>query len=369
MINVFKPALWEEEVMAVSQVLRSGWIGMGPKVSEFEGSFSSYLGWEVYSLAMNSATAGLHLAVMMLGVEGYEVITTAMTFVSTNHAILYNGGIPVFTDIQRDTLNIDPDQIEKNITSRTKAIIVVHYGGHACDMDRIMDIARKHNLYVIEDCAHAAWWEYKWKKLWTIGDISVFSFHGVKNMTTGDGGMVVTKNKEWFEKIKKMRRVGMDKDTFDRWKTNNYSWYYNIDGLGYKYHMNDIAAAIGIEQLKKLDQMNARRREITNRYNSELGSLDWLELPGMKDYSNNANHNYVIKTPYRNELNAYLADHGISTGVHYIPNNHYEMYKEFGNSTPITEEVWQSLLTLPLYPMLTDEEQSFVIEKIKNFKS
>ena len=133
--------------------------------------------------------------------------------------------------------------------------------------------------------------------------------------------------------------------------------------------MNDIAAAIGIEQLKKLDQMNARRREITNRYNSELKSLDWLELPVMKDYSNNANHNYVIKTPYRNELNAYLADHGISTGVHYIPNNHYEMYKEFGNSTPITEGIWQFLLTLPLYPTLTDEEQSFVIEKIKNFKS
>lgn len=367
MINVFKPNLWQEEINAVTEVLKSWWVAMWPKVSEFENNFSAYLWWEHYSLAMNSATAALHLAFAVLWIEKKEVITTAMTFVSTNHAILYSQWIPVFTDIERNTLNIDPNEIEKNITKNTKAIIVVHYGWHACDMDAIMTIAKKYNLYVIEDCAHAAWWEYKGKKLWTIGDIGTFSFHGVKNMTTWDGWMLVTKNKEWYEKIKKLRWVWMDKDTFDRENSNSYSWYYNIDCLWYKYHMNDINAAIWIEQLKKLDQMNKRRREITEIYNKELSDLKWIELPIMKDYSNNANHNYVIKTSYRNELNSYLSNFDISTWVHYIPNNHYEMYKSFGNNTPITEEVWTKLLTLPLYPTLTNEEVYFVVEKIKSF--
>lgn len=366
MINVFKPNIWDEEINAVTEVLKSGWVAMWPKVTKFEDDFSNYV-WSDYSLAMNSATAALHLALMVLWIEKKEVITTAMTFVSTNHAILYNNWIPVFTDIERDTLNISPEEIEKNITKNTKAIMVVHYWGHSCDMDKIMAIAKKYNLKVVEDCAHAAWAKYKWKMLWTIWDIGTFSFHWVKNMTCWDGGMLVTNNKEYYEKIKKLRWVWMDKDTFDRENGKWYSWYYDIDCLGYKYHMNDIAAAIWIEQLKKLDWMNARRREISERYNKELSWINWLELPVMKDYTDSSNHNYVVKCDYRNELNEFLAWKWISTWVHYIPNNHYDMYKKYWNDTPITEEVWTKLLSLPVYPTMTDKELDIVIDEIKNF--
>lgn len=368
MISVFKPYLWEEEINAVAEVLRSWWVAMWPKVEEFEKRFAEYIGVD-YALAMNSATAALHLAAMVCDIEWKEVITTPMTFVSSNHAILYNRGIPVFTDIERDTLNISVTEIEKNITPSTRAIIPVHYGGHACDMDAIMEIARKYNLKVIEDCAHATWGKYKWKSLGTIGDIWCFSFHWVKNMTTWDGGMVVTNNKEYYEKIRKLRWVGMDKDTHDREKWGEYSWYYNIDCLGYKYHMNDINAAIGLEQLKKLSFTNGRRKEITQMYNEWLKNIDWIELPVLREYAESAHHNYVIKTPYRNELNQYLAKLEISTGVHYIPNNFYEMYKIYGNATPITHEVWEKVLTLPLYPSLTDDDVALVINSIRKFKS
>lgn len=367
MINVFKPYLWDEEINAVAEVMRSGWVAMGPKVEEFEKRFAEYVGSE-YALAMNSATAALHLAAIVCDLEGKEVITTPMTFVSSNHAILYNQGIPVFTDIERDTLNISASEIAKNITPKTWAIIPVHYGWQSCDMDAIMELARKHNLKVIEDCAHATGGKYKWKMLGTIGDMWCFSFHGVKNITTGDGGMLVTNNKEYYEKIKKLRWVGMDKDTHDREKGGQYAWYYNIDCLGYKYHMNDINAAIWIEQLKKLPFTNGRRKQITEMYNEWLKGIDWIELPVLRDYAESAHHNYVIKTPYRNELNEYLAKLEISTGVHYIPNNFYDMYKQYGNPTPIAHEVWEKVLTLPLYPSLSDEDVALVIASIRKFQ-
>jgi len=368
MINVFKPNIWEEEIQAVTEVLKSGWVAMWPKVEEFEKNFAEYV-WVKYALAMNSCTAALHLALNVCEVEGKEIITTPMTFVSTNHAILYNRWIPVFTDIERDTLNINIKEIEKNITSNTKAIMLVHFWGHACNIDEVLELAKKYNLKVIEDCAHSTWWKYKWKMLWSMWDLGCFSFHGVKNMTTWDGWMITTNNKEYYDKLKKLRWVWMDKDTFDREKSDGYSWYYNIDCLGYKYHMNDIAAAIWVEQLKKVDAMNSRRREISEKYTLELNNINLLELPVMKDYASSSNHNYVIKTEYRNELNEYLAWKGISTGVHYIPNNHYNMYKGYWKDTPITEEVWTQLLSLPIYPTLTHSEQDEVINEIKNFIS
>ena len=225
------------------------------------------------------------------------------------------------------------------------------------------------NLKIVEDCAHSTWWKYKWKMLWSMWDLGCFSFHGVKNMTTWDGWMITTNNKEYYEKLKKLRWVWMDKDTFDRENSEGYSWYYNIDCLGYKYHMNDISAAIWIEQLKKVDAMNKRRREISEKYNRELINVDWIELPVMKNYADSSNHNYVIKVKNRNELNKYLAEKWISTGVHYIPNNHYNMYKKYWNDTPVTEEIWTKLLSLPIYPTLTEIEQDEVIKEIKNFNS
>ena len=372
MIPVFKPSMGKEEIKAVSEVLKSGWIGLGPKTAEFEKKFAQYIGVK-YAVGVNSCTAALHLALKVIGVENKEVITTPMTFISTNFAILYNQGIPVFTDIERDTLNINPKEIQKNITSKTKAIIVVHYGGHACQMDEILKLAKKHGLFVIEDAAHACGGEYKGKKLGSLGDLGCFSFHAVKNLATGDGGAITTNNRDFYERLKKLRWLGISKDTWAREKKERmgrlkrYTWYYNVEEIGYKYHMNDIQAAIGLVQLEKLDKMNEKRRQICQAYDRAFKNIDWIETPVEKEYAKSSRHNYVIKTIYRDKLNHYLAQKGISTGVHYIPNNHYQIFKKYRGKTPVSDEVWKKLLTLPVYPDMTKKELNYIITAIKNF--
>ena len=227
MIPVYKPYTDGKEIEYLKEVIDSGWWGLGPRTKEFEEKFAKYIGSE-YAVGLNSATAALHLALMCIDVKGYEVITPSMTFVTTNHAVLYNGGTPVFCDIEEENLNIDADKIEELITKKTKAIIVVHFGGYACDMDRIMKIASENNLYVIEDAAHACGGEYKGEKLGSIGDFGSFSFQAVKNLSTGDGGMLVTNNQEWFDRLKKLRWVGISKDTFERGTGNSYDWFYDV---------------------------------------------------------------------------------------------------------------------------------------------
>ncbi len=367
MIPVFKPSFGDEEIEAVREVFQSGWIGLGPKTKEFEERFAEYIGMR-YAVAVNSGTAALHLALKVLEIDGREVITTPMTFISTNHAILYNQGIPMFADIEPDTLNIDPKEISKKITAKTKAILVVHYGGHACDMDPILMMAKERKIWVVEDAAHGCGGEYKGQKLGSIGDLACFSFHAVKNMSTGEGGMITTDDPELYGRLLKLRWMGISKDTWSReGKDKKYSWYYNVEEVGFKYHMNDIPAAIGLVQLKKLDRMNQRRQEITERYNQGLKGLKWLETPTVKPYAKPSHHNYVIKVEKRDQLNIYLQEHGISTGVHYIPNNHYEMYQPYKGETPVADLVWKKLLTLPLFPDLRNEEVDFIIRKIKDF--
>jgi perosamine synthetase len=367
MIPVFKPSFGEEELEALREPFKTGWIGLGPKTREFEKRFAEYIGTR-FAVALNSGTAALHLALKVLNIEGMEVITTPMTFISTNHAILYNGGIPVFVDIEPDTLNINPTEIEKNITPKTKVLLVVHYGGHACDMDSILEIAKEKNISVVEDTAHGCGGEYKGQKLGSLGDFGCFSFHAVKNMSTGEGGMITTDDPELYRRLLKLRWMGISKDTWSREeKDEKYSWYYNVDEVGFKYHMNDIPAAIGLVQLKKLEKMNLRRKEITERYDEGLKSLKWLEIPVIRSYAKPSHHNYVIKVEKRDQLNIYLQEKGISTGVHYIPNNQYEMYRSFRGDTPISDFVWKKLLTLPLFPDLKDEEVDFIIREIKEF--
>lgn len=369
MIPVFKPSFDNEELEALREPFMTGWIGLGPKTKEFEEQFARYIGSK-YAVGMNSCTAALHLALKVMEIKGGEVITTPMTFISTNHAILYNGGIPVFCDIEEDTLNIDTSKIEELITDRTVAITVVHYGGHACDMGTILEIAKKYDLRVIEDCAHACGGEYKGKKLGSLGHIACFSFHAVKNLATGEGGMVNTDDAEASDNLRKLRWMGISADTFSREEkdTKKYSWYYEVEDLGFKYHMHDITAAIGLVQLKKLGKMNKRREEIVKRYNSSLKNLSWLEIPVVKDYAKSSNHNYVIKTVYRDQLNEYLKKKGISTGVHYVPNHHYKMYRKFRANVPVCERIWKQILTLPLFPDLTDQQIDMIIEAIKEFK-
>lgn len=369
MIPVFKPWMGDEEAAAVTEVLRSGWIGLGPKTKEFEEKFAAYMGCR-YAVGVNSATAALHLGMMIMNVEGGEVITTPMTFVSTNHAILYNNAEPVFCDIEPDSLNLDAGKIEPLITKKTKAIVVVHYGGYAADMDRIIALARKHNLKVIEDSAHACGGEHKGKKLGTVGDVGCFSFHAVKNLATGDGGMITTNDPAAYAKLMKLRWVGISKDTWSREDkdTKQYSWYYNVEGLGYKYHMNDIIAALGLVQLAKLEAGNQRRREITAAYSKAFAVQPQIEIPRAKEYMNKpACHNYVIKVQERDRLNAHLKERGITTGVHYIPNNHYDMYKKYRGATPVSSGVWSRLLTLPLFPGLKPEEVKHVTDSVLDF--
>jgi len=369
MIPLFRPCMGDEEVDAVAKVIRSGWIGLGPETRQFEEKFAAYIGTK-YAVGVNSATAALHLAMKVMGVEEGEVITTPMTFVSTNHAILYNNAVPVFCDIEPDTLNIDADRIEPLVTRKTKAVVVVHYGGYAVNMDKVMEIAGRYDLNVIEDVAHGCGGEYRKRKLGSLGDIGCFSFHAVKNLATGDGGMITTNDTEIYQRLMKLRWVGIAKSTWSRdvEDSKGYSWSYNVEELGFKYHMNDITAAIGLVQLAKLDSMNKRRKEISRRYSEAFSSCGKIQIPTMKDYMTKpACHNYVIKLDKRDGLNDYAKQHGFSTGVHYIPNNHYDMYRDFRGETPVSDAVWKKLLTLPLYPDLKDEEVALIVNSVLEF--
>jgi perosamine synthetase len=368
MIPVFKPSYGDEEVEALRETLKSGWVGLGPKTAEFESKFANFIGSN-HAIGTNSCTAALHLALKVSNLEGKEVITTPMTFISTNMAILYNNAIPVFCDIEHDTLNMDADKIESLISERTKALLAVHYGGHSCDMDKVLSLAKEYHLLVIEDCAHASGAEYKGKKLGSLGDFGCFSFHAVKNLAMGEGGAITTDDSAADGRLRKLRWMGISKDTWSREDKDQklYSWYYSVDEIGYKYHMHDISAAIGLVQLKKLEQMNRRRKEIVDIYDEAFKDMEEIEVPPLKPYANSSCHNYVIKLDARDELNEYLKTKGISTGVHYIPNNHYRVFGQFRGETPVADRVWKRVLTLPVFPDLTEGEQQYVIEQIKDF--
>jgi perosamine synthetase len=381
MIQVFKPSMGEEELEGLREIFKTGWIGLGPKTAEFEEKFANYVGAK-YAVGVNSATAALHLACIGAGISpGDEVLVPTMTFVSTAHAPAYCGGTPVFVDIEPDTLNISVEDILHKITSHTKAIIPVHYGGHACQMEEIWKIAEQYGLFVIEDAAHACGSSYKGKHIGGLErtGITTFSFHAVKNLATGDGGMLTTNKIEVVRALKQLRWVGIDKSTWDRTEEASmemessirryasYGWYYEVNDLGYKYHMNDISAVIGLAQLDKLEKNNARRRAITEHYNQAFEKIEWIERPVEKEYTHSALHNYVIKTPFRDKLNLYLKDKGIATGVHYLPIHLQPYYRKRNKvSLPVAEKVWTQLLTLPLYPDLTDAEVDYVIESILN---
>jgi len=377
MIPVFRPSISKLEKKEVLSVLSSGWLGMGKKVEQFENDFAKYINIP-YAIATNSATAALHLAIHALGIgPGDEVITTPMTFASTTEAILYNGATPVFADIETDTMNIDPQSIEKKITSKTKAIIPVHFGGHPCDMDKIMDIAKKYNLSVIEDAAHACGASYggiyAGIKVGGLGNLTCFSFHAVKNLSTGDGGMITCNDAGIVSKLKRMRWMGINKDTYSRDKSGKYAWDYDISEQGWKCHMNDITAAIGIGQLKRLDWMNNKRKKICSLYNKNLNLLKipGIEIPAEKDNVYHARHNYVIKLPLnidREELIKYMNAQGISLGVHYKPLYYHQRYAPFWNQdTPNTESLKNRIVTLPVFPDLKIKEAKYIIQKLKEY--
>jgi len=369
-IQLFKPYIGEEEIKAVSEVLRSGWIGLGPKTIEFEKKFARYIGVE-HAVALNSGTAALDMALKLFNIiDEDEVIVPTMTFVSTAHAVLYNQATPVFVDVDPVTLNMDLDDVARKITRKTKAIIPVHYSGRPVDIDRLKEIIGDRDIKIIEDCAHACGAEYKGKKCGSLGDVGCFSFHAVKNLAIGDGGVITLNNEKKADRAARLRWLGIDKGTWDRSKIEQkYWWEYAVDEIGLKCHMNDIMAAIAIVQLQKLDEMNFDRRKIACRYTAILKNIDGLETPLMDndDYKSSW-HIYCIKCKNgrRDELSQYLEKHKIITGVHYKP---IHLYNCYGNIEPLpkAEAVFKEILSLPIHPNLKGWDIETVIGAILDF--
>jgi perosamine synthetase len=372
-IPLFKPYMGDEEAKAVAETLKSGWITLGPKTEEFEVAFAKYVGAK-YAIALNSATSALHLALIVSGVKkGDEVITTPVTFASSAEVILQTGGVPVFADIDPRTLNIDPASIAKKITKKTKAIIVVHYGGQPCDMDAINSLGKKHKIAIIEDAAHAAGSSYKGKKIGGGKNLTTFSFHAVKNLATGDGGMITTPDKKIDKRLRSLRWMGINKSTRERETAGGYRWDYDIsDEGGFKYHMNDIAASIGLVQLKKLDKTNQKRKQIATIYDRAFKNVDMLrpliQLPGRVT----SRHNYcvVLKDGIsREDLITFLAKEGISTGVHYKPLYYHPRYKKYGSAkdTPVADGLWPKILLLPCHPHMNALDARRVVKTILSY--
>lgn len=368
-----KPALGQEEIKEVVDSLKSGWIGTGPKVTKFEEDFKKYVGCR-YAVALNSCTAALYLALISNNIgQGDEVITTPLTFCATANVIIHAGAKPVFVDIDRETLNIDVSKIEEKITKKTKAIIPVHLAGRPCEMDTITEIAKKHNLIVIEDAAHATESEYKGRKIGTIGDITCFSFYVTKNLVTGEGGMVTLNNKKFADKIKIYALHGMDKDAWARYSDKGFK-KYQVIYPGYKYNMTDLQAAMGIHQLKKIEKHSRRRKKIWQKYNEAFKSLP-VETP--KDPEPGIRHAYHLYTLLidkkkanidRDTFQNLLYKENIGTGIHFTSLHLHKYYKkrffyklnDFPNATYISERT----ISLPLSAALSDKDVDDVIQAV-----
>lgn len=359
-ISLFKTNITKESIQNVVGVLKSNWVGLGPMTSQFEEEFANYVGAR-YCVALNSCTSALHLAVKLLNLpESKEVITTPMTFVSTNEVLLYERLVPVFADIEYGTLNIDVKEIESKITKKTGAIMIVHYGGQPCDLDEIYQLAGIHNLPLIQDCAHACGAEYKNRKIGSVSikDLCCWSFHAVKNLPIGDGGAITTNNREFYNRLNKLRWLGIDKSTHSR-EAGGYTWRYDVDEVGYKYHMNDISAAIALGQLKALDAHNLVRNSLVNVYMNNIGN-DLVETPEFKADRLSSNHIFHIKVPNRDKLMQTMRENDISCGVHYYPNHLYKIfnYSKLENA----ELAYSRLISLPLHTLLTEKDVLKVCE-------
>ena len=368
-IQIFKPWFEAAEHEALRAPLETGWVGYGEKARTFEKRFAQYIGVK-HAIALHSCTAALHLAMVASGVEGRQVLTTPMTFVASNHAILMAGGHPVFCDIEEDTLNIDPADVERRITPETRVLLAVHYGGHACDMDALLDIAARHDLLLIEDAAQACGGSHRGHKLGSLGHIGCFSFESKKNLSTGDGGMLVTDDDAVAERVRRLRWMGISSDTWSRFNNGHHgpAWDYQVEELGYKYCMNDIAAAVGLVQLDKLDRSNAMRRRLVGRYHRAFAEVEGVEPLALKDYGESACYCMVIRIDERDALGDHLLAHNIQSAVHFRPNHLYPVYAPYRPARlPITESVWERILTLPLYPQMSEAEQDRVIDGVRSF--
>jgi dTDP-4-amino-4,6-dideoxygalactose transaminase len=370
------PDIGEEEIHEVVNSLKSGWLTTGHKTKQFEQNFAEFIGSDVEAIAVNSATAGLHLALEAIGLgQGDEVITTSYTFTSTSEVIRYLGAHPVFVDINPNTFNIDPTKIESAITARTKAIVPVHFAGLACDMESILTIARKHNLKVVEDAAHALPTIYGGKIIGTLdSDITVYSFYATKTITTGEGGMIVTRNTEYAKRCRTMRLHGINRDVFDRYTSNKPSWHYEVVAPGFKYNLTDIASSIGIHQLKKAWAFQIKRQQMANAYDEAFKDLPLILPPQPKEGDTHAWHLYVVRLQERikitrDEFIQQMAEKGIGCSVHFIPLHLHPYWRDAYNlqeeDFPCTLANYEQAVSLPLYTKMKEDDQQRVIQAVK----
>jgi dTDP-4-amino-4,6-dideoxygalactose transaminase len=367
MLQTQKPSLGIEELEAVKKVFETRWLGLGSAVFEFENVIKEYLG-NKNVIAVNTGTSALHLALDAFGIgKDDEVIVPSLTFCATIQAIAILGAIPVFCEIDPKTLNIDIEDAKKRITKKTKAIMPVHYCGNACDMDALLALGRDKGIVIIEDAAHAFGSTYKGTRIGSFGDATCFSFDPIKNITCGEGGAVVLENDTIAEVIRRKRILGIDKDTWHRYQ-NRRSWFYEVTTQGYRYHMSNINAAIGLAQFKKLDKFSKKKRRIVSIYNEQLSHLEGLELIHW-NLEETAPFMYIIRVlnGKRNEMMDFLKEKGVETGIHYIPNHIQPQFSQYAGPLPITEKVWTEILTLPLFYEMTDEDVDLVIGSVTSF--
>lgn len=370
-IAFHRPFITDEEINEVVDTLRSGWLSMGPKTIRFEEEFKKYVGTK-YCVSINSWTAGGHLALEAIGLKaGDEVIVPTMTFPATAEIVCYFGAKPVIVDVQRDTMNISVEQIEKNITSKTKAIIPVHYAGQPCDMDEITALAEKHNLTVIEDAAHALPASYKGKKIGSISRVTVFSFYATKTLSTGEGGMICTDDEDIAKRTTLMRMHGINRDAWKRYSESG-SWNYEVVAPGFKYNFTDIQASLGLSQLNKLEMMWQARKDIVALYNNAFANNELIETLPEKEHRESAWHLYPIRLKLeglnitRERFIEELRHFGVGAAVHFMPVHKHIFYKNHLNlkesDYPVAEDIFPRLLSLPVYPGLTTQQVEKVID-------
>jgi len=371
------PDIGEDEIAEVVDSLRSGWITTGPKTHRFETDFEAYLGGGVHAIAVNSATAGLHLAVEAAGIgPGDEVITTTHTFTATAEVVRYVGADPIFVDIDPYTYCIDAGALEAHVTPRTRAILPVHYAGHPCDMDAVGAVARRHGLKVIEDAAHALPTRYRSRLVGTLESAAtVFSFYATKTIATGEGGMLVTRDAEIARRARIMRLHGIDRDSFDRYVSTRPAWFYQVVAPGFKYNLTDLAAAIGIHQLRRADEFQHRREALARGYDEALAGLPLRLPPRPVGGSTHAWHLYVVQLTdaarvARDEVIARMFDAGIGCSVHYIPLHQQPYWRDRYRLDPArfpnSQLLFERGFSLPIYTRMTDGDQLRVINALRS---
>lgn len=371
MIPISKPDLGLKEIGAVQDAFEEGWIALGPKVAEFEEKLEAHFNYPNV-IATNSGTSALDLAVKSLSLTGTEILVPPITWTSTAHVVRYNDLDLGWVDVNESTLNMDPDSLRERISDETAAVIVVHYGGQAAEIDTIVDIAREHNTAVIEDAAHAIGTEYKGKPLGTFGDVGCFSFQESKPLTTGEGGALITNNSDIEALARRLSKVGVDKSNrYERTtdESGEYEWDYDVTHVGYKYFMHDVSAAIGLAQIDRFERLQQRRQMIADRYENELGSLSWVTPLETRQNSAHAWYNYTIRVPSadRDNLISHLHQNNVSATVHYKPLYKHTVFNHHSPDLPQTESVWKEMVTLPMSSALTDLQITQVIAAVKQY--